>query len=149
MESSQTPPPGGSATPPPGGEPPHPAPPPPSGPRDDGRANVGLRIGAVVLALALAIICAVAVAVMIDVNDTKLCEDVNRAEVTGVYECYDFSGSIKPVVIAAGWIGAVLAGVAAFLALAFTIRGRGGRTLLLVTAAAAIFLAISIVAAQV
>jgi len=137
MESSQTPPPGGSATPP------------PSAPRDDGKANVGLRIGAVVLALALAIICAVAVAVMVDVNDTKLCEDVNRAEVTGVYECYDFSGSIKPVVVGAGWIGAVLAGVAAFLALAFTIRGRGGRTLLLVTAAAAIFLAISIIAAQV
>ena len=112
MESSQTPPPGGSATPPPGGEPPHPAPPPPSGPRDDGRANVGLRIGAVVLALALAIICAVAVLVMVDVNDTKLCEDVNRAEVTGVYECYDFSGSIKPVVVGAGWIGAVLAGIA-------------------------------------
>jgi len=148
MESSQTPPPGGSATPPPGGEPPPPTSPPSSGP-GDGRANVGLRIGAVVLALALAIICAVAVLVMADVNDTKLCEDVNRAEVTGVYECYDFSGSIKPVVVAAGWIGAVLAGVAAFLALAFTIRGRGGRTLLLVTAAAAIFLAISIVAAQV
>lgn len=148
MESSQTPPPGGSATPPPGGEPPHPAPP-PSGPRDDGRANVGLRIGAVVLALALAIICAVAVLVMVDVNDTKLCEDVNRAEVTGVYECYDFSGSIKPVVVGAGWIGAVLAGIAAILALGFSIRGRGGRMLLLVTAAAAIFLAISIVAAQV
>ena len=148
MESSQTPPPGGSATPPPGGEPPHPAPP-PSGPRDDGRANVGLRIGAVVLALALAIICAVAVLVMVDVNDTKLCEDVNRAEVTGVYECYDFSGSVKPVVVGAGWIGAVLAGIAAILALGFSIRGRGGRMLLLVTAAAAIFLAISIVAAQV
>ena len=148
MESSQTPPPGGSATPPPGGEPPPPAPPPSSGP-GDGRANVGLRIGAVVLALALAIICAVAVLVMVDVNDTKLCEDVNRAEVTGVYECYDFSGSIKPVVVGAGWIGAVLAGIAAFLALAFSIRGRGGRMLLLVTAAAAIFLAISIVAAQV
>lgn len=149
MESSQTPPPGGSATPPPGGQPPPPAAQPPSGRGDDGRANAGLRIGAVVLALALAIICAVAVAVMIDVNDTKLCEDVNRAEVSGVYECYDFSGSIKPVVVGAGWIGAVLAGVAAFLALAFTIRGRGGRALLLVTAAAAIFLAISIVAAQV
>ena len=102
-----------------------------------------------VLALALAIICAVAVAVMVDVNDTKLCEDVNRAEVTGVYECYDFSDSIKPVVVGAGWIGAVLAGIAAILALAFSIRGRGGRMLLLVTAAAAIFLAISIVAAQV
>mgnify|MGYP001173996696 CR=1 FL=1 len=148
MESSQTPPPGGSATPPPGGGLPPPAPQ-PSGPRDGGGANAGLRIGAVVLALALAIICAVAVAVMVDVNDTQLCEDVNRAEVPGVYECYDFSGSIKPVGVGAGWSGAVLTGVAAFLALAFTIRGRGGRTLLLVTAAAVAFLAISIVAAQV
>ena len=49
----------------------------------------------------------------------------------------------------AGSIGAVLAGIAAILALGFSIRGRGGRMLLLVTAAAAIFLAISIVAAQV
>lgn len=148
MESSQTPPPGGGpATPPPAAGPPSPAGEPAGA---DGKAGAGLRIGAVVGALVLAIICAVAVAVMVDVNDTLLCEEVGSAQQrVGGYECYDFSSSVKPIVVGAGWIGAVLAGVAALLALAFTIRGRGGRILVLVTATAAAFLAISVLAAQI
>jgi len=140
MESSQTPPPGGGA-----------ATPPPTAPAGaGGKAGAGLRIGAVVAAFVLAIICAVAVAVMVDVNDTLLCEEVGSAQQrVGGYECYDFSSSVKPIVVGAGWIGAVLAGVAALLALAFTIRGRGGRILVLVTATAAAFLAISVLAAQI
>jgi hypothetical protein len=146
MESSQTPPPGGSATPAPAGGPTEP---PPRAPEQD-TAGVGLRIGAGVLALVIAIICAVAVAVMVDVGDTPICEDVTASQVQiGGYECYDFSGSVKPIVVGAGWIGAVLAGIAVILALGFAIRGRGGRIFLLTTAAAAIFLAISILAAQV
>jgi hypothetical protein len=100
------------------------------------------------LALALAVICAVGVAVMTDVADKGVCEEVDLGQVLGPYECYDFSASVEPVVLGAGWVGAVLAGIAAVLALAFTIRGRGGRLLLLVTAAAAGFLVLSIVVAQ-
>jgi hypothetical protein len=146
MESSQTPPPGGSATPAPAGGP---TAPPPRATRQD-TAGVGLRIGAGALALVIGIVCAVAVVVMVDVGDTPICEDVTAAQVqVGGYECYDFSGSVKPIVVGAGWIGAVLAGVAALLALGFAVRGRGGRIFLMTTAAAAIFLAISILAAQV
>ena len=145
MESSQTPPPGGSATPAPAGGP---TAPPPRAPDQD-VAGVGARIGAGVLALVIAIICAVAVAVMVDVGDTPLCEDVTASQaLVGGYECYDFSGSVKPIVVGAGWIGAVLAGIAVILGLAFAIRGRGGRAFLLTTGAAAIFLAIRVLAAQ-
>lgn len=145
MESSQTPPPGGSATPPPGGDP---AAPPPPRAGADAATGVGLRIAALVLALVLAVFSAVAVVVMVDVNDTGTCDDIDVAQIAGSYECYDFSSSIEPVVLGAGWIGAVLAGAAAILALAFTVRGRGGRLLLIVTGAAAAFLAVSILAAQ-
>lgn len=142
MEASKTPPPGGPATPPP------PAVPPASDGPPAERAGAGPRIAALVLALALAVICAVGVAVMTDVADKGVCEEVDLGQVLGPYECYDFSASVEPVVLGAGWIGAVFAGVAAILALAFTIRGRGGRLLLLVTAAAAGFLVLSIVVAQ-
>jgi hypothetical protein len=144
MESSQTPPPGGSATPAPAGGPTEP---PPRAPEQD-TAGVGLRIGAGVLALVLALVAFAAVATMIDVGDKGVCADIS-GQGNGIYECYDFSSSVKPIVVGAGWIGAVLAGVATILALGFAIRGRGGRIFLLTTAAAAIFLAISILAAQV
>ena len=154
MEPSQTPPPGGSATPPPGGgrSDSEAAPPPPAeavAPTGgDGKAGIGLRIGALALALVLAVVCAVAVAVMVDVNDTGTCDDVDVSQVSGTYDCYDFSSSIKPLVLGAGWLGAILTGAAAILALAFTIGGRGGRLLLMVVGAAAVLLAVSILAAQ-
>jgi hypothetical protein len=138
-------PPESTATPPPAGGPTEP---PPRAPDVD-TASVGLRIGAGALALVIGIVCAVAVAVMVDVGDTPLCEDVTSAQqVVGGYECYDFSGSVKPIVVGAGWIGAVLAGIATILALAFAVRGRGGRLFLGATAAAAVFLAVSVLAAQ-
>jgi hypothetical protein len=143
MEASKTPPPGGPATPPPPAGPPA-----PGGPAGE-RAGAGPRIAALLLALALAIICAVGVALMADVADKGVCEEIDRGQVLGTtYECYDFPASVEPVVLGAGWIGSVLAGIAAILALAFTIRGRGGRLLLLVTAAAAGFLVLSIIVAQ-
>jgi len=148
MESSQTPPPGGGPVEPT----PSPTPPPqaPAAPApDDGKAGAGARIGAVVLALVMAIICAVAIVVMADVGDKGVCSEVDLTTVTGAYECYDFSESVKPIVLVAGWIGAVLAGVAALMALVFTIRGRGGRALVLTTAAAGVFLLISILTAQI
>jgi hypothetical protein len=143
MESSQTPPPGGGPVEPtPTG-----APAPAAPATDDGKAGAGARIGAVLLALVLALICAVAIGVMADVGDKGTCDELNA--VTGIHECYDFSESVKPIVLGAGWIGAVLAGVAALMALVFTIRGRGGRILALTTVAAVSFLAISIAFAQV
>jgi hypothetical protein len=99
------------------------------------------------LALVLAIIAAVAIVVVVDVGDTGTCEEAVVPS-AGTYECYDFSESVKPVVLVAGWIGGVLTAVAAMMALVFTIRGRGGRVLLITTVIAAVFLGISIVAAQ-
>jgi hypothetical protein len=126
-------------------------PPPDAAPSADGMPNTagaGARIATVVLAFALALICAVGIAVMGDVADKGVCEDIDLSQTSGLYECYDFSASAEPIVLAAGWIGAILAGVAAIMALAFTIRGRGGRPLLFVTAAAAGFLVLSIIVAQ-
>lgn len=137
-------------TPPPGGEeaaaarqPPPPAP----RPGGDDTANVGLRIGAGVLALVLALIAFAGIAAMIDVSDKGTCDEL-VVQNGFIQECYDFSESVKPLVLAAGWIGSILAGIAAILALAFTIRGRGGRILLGAIGAAAFFIAISIIAAQ-
>ena len=141
MESSQTPPPGGGqSTPPPAR--------PPAATTPDDRAGAAARIGTAVLALALAFIAAVAVAVMVDVADKGTCDDIDISQAVVLTECYEFSGSVEPVVLLAGWVGAALTAVAALLALAFTIRGRGGRTLLATVAVAAAFLAISIVVAQ-
>ncbi|MCB0875419.1 MAG: hypothetical protein KDB46_04395 [Solirubrobacterales bacterium] len=136
MESSQTPPPSGG-----------PIEPPPRAPTED-VAGVGPRIGAGVLALVLALVAFAAVATVIDVGDKGVCGDLSNQS-RGFYECYDFSNSVKPVVVGAGWIGGVLAGIAAILALAFAVRGRGARVFLGTTASAAVFLAISIVAAQI
>jgi len=141
MEGSQTPPPGSGGTPPP---------PEPAGAQrqgDDDRAGVGFRIGAVVLFFALAIICAVAAIVMADVGDKGVCSEV-RAQ-SGLIECYDFSESVKPIVLAAGWAGAVLAAIAALLSLAYAVRGRGGRILVATTITAATLLIVSIAIAQV
>lgn len=142
MESSQTPPPGGAPSTPP------PAPPPVTASQVDDRAGAAARIGTAVLALALAFIAAVAVAVMVDVADKGTCDDIDISQAVVLTECYEFSGSVEPVVLLAGWIGVALTAVAALLALAFTIRGRGGRALLGTVAVAAAFLAISIVVAQ-
>ena len=139
MESSQTPPPSGSPTPP--------APRPAAG--DDGKAGAGLRIGAVLLALVLAFIAAVAITVMVDVADRSVCSEPPKAdELVGGYECYDFPGWAKPFVFGAGTLGGIVTALAALLALAFTIRGRGGRLLLIVTAAGLGLLAISVLFAQ-
>ena len=149
MESSQTPPPGGGPVEPTPSPTPPPAPAPAAPAADDGKAGAGARIGAVVLALVLAIICAVALIVMADVSDKGVCSELDPTTITGTYECYDFSDSVKPIVLGAGWIGGILAGIAALMALAFTIRGRGGRVLMLTTAAAIAFLVISVAAAQI
>lgn len=113
----------------------------------DDRAGVGFRIGAVVLFFVLAIICAVAAIVMADVADKGVCGEIGGR--SGLIECYDFPESVKPIVLATGWAGAVLAAVGALLSLSYAIRGRGGRILVVTTIAAAILLMISIGVAQV
>jgi hypothetical protein len=97
----------------------------------------------VVLALALAIVCAVGIAVMTDVSDVGICADAVPGS-----DCYDFSDSAKPFVLGFGWAGSIVAGIAALAALAFAIRGRGGRAVLGATGVAVVLLAISIVIAR-
>jgi hypothetical protein len=104
---------------------------------------VGPRIGAVILALAAAIVCAVGIAVMLDVSDTGICADAAPGA-----DCYDFSSSAKPFVLIFGWAGSIVAGLTALAALGFTIRGRGGRAVLLGTGLAIVLLAISIIIAR-
>ncbi len=109
----------------------------------DEKAGAGLRIGAVVLALALAIVCAVGIAVMTDVSDTGICADAAPGA-----ECYDFSDSAKPFVLGFGWAGSIVAGLTALAALAFSIRGRSGRPVLIGTGLAVVLLAISVIVAR-
>lgn len=118
-----------------------PSPPPPR--ESTEKAGVGLRIGAAALALALAIICAVGISVMVDVSDVGVC-----SEAAPGFECYDFSDSAKPFVLIFGWAGSIVAGLVALGALAFTIRGRGGRPVLIGTGLAVVLLAISVIIAR-
>ena len=143
MESAQTPPPGGSATPPPAGGP---TAPPPRAAREE-TAGVGLRIGAGLLALVLAFACAVFVSVMVTLGDTGTCDEVlaGTAQPNSDGECFDGSSTMKAVSLVFGWPGAILAGVAALLALAFAVRGRGGRMLLIAIAGAVLLIGLSMV----
>lgn len=120
-----------------------PAAPPPAPPPTDEKAGVGLRIAAAALALALAIVSAVGIAVMTDVSDVGVCADAAPGS-----ECYDFSDSAKPFVLIFGWAGSIVAGITALIALAFTIRGRNGRPVLVGTGLAVVLLAISVIIAR-
>lgn len=117
-------------------------------PTDTGspKAGVGARSGAVIGALVLAFLAAVAVLVMVQVGDTATCDDVlaGKADFNDDGECYDGSSTTKLIALVLGWPGAVLAVVATFLALAFAIRGRGGRRLVQVIVAAAVLLGLSL-----
>ena len=95
------------------------------------------------LAIVLAFIAAVAVATMLDVGDRGVCGD------SALSDCYDFSSSAKPLVLAFGWAGAVVIAFSAPVALAFAIRGRGGRDLLGLAGFGAVLLAISILIARI
>lgn len=162
MESSQGPPPEGPETPPPGGGAVGPTPPPggeqavaapvvaggpPSPATDDGKANVGLRVGAVVLALAVALGAAIMVAAMLILADTATCDAVRAGEAlpNSDGECFDGSSAAKTASMIFGWPGALLTTLAAILGLAFAVRGRGGRLFLGALAAGALLDALSIV----
>ena len=114
------------------------------------RAGALARIGAVLLALVLAFGCAVMVLVMLDIGDSPRCDDqqalLEEQQSTGAVqiECFDGGEVEKIGSLVLGWPGAVLAGLAALLALAFAARGRGGRTLVTVTSVAIVLSGLSI-----
>ena len=135
-----------SAPPPPPGQEPYLAASPP-------KAGGGWRALAVLLAIILAFGAAVIIAVMADLGDRPRCDDIAallqaKPNANGKVECFDVGSTQRVVSLGLGWIGGVLAGLAALLALAFAITGRRGRLLLQVTAAALIFVGLSLLVAQ-
>ena len=115
-------------------------------PPENRKAGALLRIGAVLLAIALAFVCAVGVVVMLDIADTTSCEDVRTvADLNDSGECYDGSDTTKTIAMILGWPGSIMAGIAALLALAFAIRGYGGRRLGIAIAIAAVLLGGSLI----
>ena len=104
------------------------------------------RIVAVLLALVLAFVCAVMVSVMLDIGETTPCADVETiADLNDDGECYDGSSTVKTIALVLGWPGAIVAGVAAFLALAFAIRGYGGRQLMMAIGLSAALIAATLI----
>ena len=101
------------------------------------------------LAIILAFGAAVIIAVMIDIGGRPRCDDITalvqaKPNANGKVECFDVGSTQRVITLGLGWIGGVLGGLAALLALAFAITGRRGRLLLQLTAAAAIFVGLSI-----
>jgi len=111
------------------------------------KAGVGLRIGAVLLALVLAFITAVAVVVMIDIGELTPCADIGSdlSLLNDEGECFDGSSTSKTISLVLGWPGAIMAGIATLLALAFAVRGRGGRQLGIAIGVGAVLLGLSLI----
>jgi hypothetical protein len=116
----------------------------PSGPR---KAGALARVGAVVLALILAFVTAVMVIAMLDIADTATCADVQAgiAMPNEDLECYDGSKTNRTIAVILGLAGAALAGLATLLALAFAIRGYGGRPLAGAIIAGAVLIALALI----
>ena len=106
------------------------------------KAGALARIGTVLLALVLAFVAAVAFVVMIDIGELTPCSEIGSdlSLLNDDGECFDGSDSEKTISLVLGWPGAFAAALAALLALAFAIRGRGGRPLLIAIVAGAILL---------
>ena len=146
--------PSGAPTPAPAEPVPAPAEPVPGGPPLGGPAPTGAaaaepkaralaRVGAVLLALLLAFGAAVMIVAMVQIADAPLCEDVSLF--TTEDECVDASGAGKTAVLAFGFPGGVLAAIAAFLAIAFAVRARGGRLLAMIAIPAVVLCVVSII----
>ncbi len=135
MESSQTPPPAAGPTPP--------APPAATG--DSEKAGAGARLGVAVLALVLAFCAAVAVVAMADISSLTPCDDVTSlSQLNSEGECFDGSSAKKVISLIFGWPGAILAVISVLLAIAFVIRGRGGRILAISIGGAVVLFGLSI-----
>jgi hypothetical protein len=120
-------------------------PPPPAAPPSD-KAGGGLRALSGLGALVLAFIAAVAIIVVFDIADTTPCNEVTSiSQLNSDGECYGHSSTIKTVVLILGGIGSLLAVGSVLAALAFAIRGRGGRLLVQLIVGAAVFLGLSLI----
>lgn len=110
------------------------------------KAGALARIGAVLLALVLAFVAAVAFVVMIDIGELTPCAEIGSdlSLLNDEGECFDGSDSEKTISLVLGWPGAFVAALAALLALAFAVRGRGGRPLLIAIVAGAVLLGLSL-----
>ena len=127
---------------------PPPPPPPPESAAIGGeeKASGGWRVLAIVLFLALAFACAVMVIAMSDIGSTPTCRDVlsGKASLPSDNECFDGSSAQKTASLVLGWPSGVLAGIAALIAIFFAATGRRGRLLVMVTSAAIVLGALSI-----
>ena len=127
---------------------PPPPPPPPESAAIGGeeKASGGWRVLAVVLFLALAFACAVMVIAMSDIGSTPTCRDVlsGKASLPSDNECFDGSSAQKTASLVLGWPSGVRAGIAALIAIFFAATGRRGRLLVMVTSAAIVLGALSI-----
>jgi membrane-associated PAP2 superfamily phosphatase len=125
-----------------------PQPPPEPGER---KASGFARAGAVILALIFAFAAAVMIAVMIDIGDSPRCDDqqavqeaLREAEPGEEVDCFEGSSTAKAASLALGWPSGVLGAIVVLLALAFAIRGRGGRPLAIAAIAALVLGGLSI-----
>jgi hypothetical protein len=110
------------------------------------KAGGGLRALAVLGAVVLAFITAVAIVVVFDIADTTPCNEVTSiSQLNSDGECYGHSSTIKTIVLILGGIGSLFAVGSVLAALAFAIRGRGGRLLVQLIVAAAVFLGLSLI----
>lgn len=121
---------------------PEPGPP----PEERSPSTAGPRIVAGIGTLVLLFIALVAILVVVDVADTTPCDDVtSTADLNDEGECYDRSSAVKTLVLIIGSIGALATLAAAGLALAYAIRGRGGRLLLQAIGAAVVLLGLTLI----
>jgi len=90
-------------------------------------------LGFLVLAFGAAVM-AVAAA---DIGKTPTCADVRSGkELPRDGKCFDGGSTKKSISVGLMWPGAAVGGLAALLALVFTVTGRNGRRLMMVIAAA-------------
>ena len=114
------------------------------------RAGGPARVGAGLLSLFLAFGAAVMIIVAIEAADLNVCSDTAALEreqaTTGAFivECYDGSTTEKSMTVVLGWLSGIIAALGTVLAFLFTIRGRGGRPVV-ITAAAAVLLALIVI----
>jgi hypothetical protein len=130
---------------------PPPPPPPPGDPAyaPESKASAGRRVLAVLLAIVLAFAAAVIIAVMVDLGDRPRCDDtaaIQRLAQTqqGLVKCFDVTSTQRTVTLILGWVGGVLGGIAALLALAFAVTGTRGRLVLQASALAVVLCGLSI-----
>lgn len=119
---------------------------PPAAPPAEERAPTGARIAAGLGSVVLLLLAVVAILVVVDVGGTTPCSEVTSiSELNDDGECYDRSPAVKVIVLIIGSLGALAALAAAALALAYAIRGRGGRLLLQAIGASVVLLALTMI----